>query len=82
MSVAVASAVTPRSPRGRSIFRNPILRAIIALATFVVLWELGSRLKLRWIGDVPAPSVVLKAWIPLLTDQGYWYSWYQSSRRV
>jgi NitT/TauT family transport system permease protein len=24
----------------------------------------------------------LKALLPLLNDQGYWYSWYQSSRRV
>jgi len=47
-----------------------------------VLWELGSRMKLPWVGDVPAPTVVMKAWVPLLSDPGYWYSWYQSSRRV
>ena len=82
MSVAIPTAM-PSTPRpSRSVFRNPIVRAVIALATFVVLWELGSRLKLRWIGDVPAPSVVVEAWIPLLGDKGYWYSWFQSSRRV
>jgi NitT/TauT family transport system permease protein len=39
-------------------------------------------MKLPWVGDVPPPTIVLKALIPLLDDQGYWYSWYQSSRRV
>jgi sulfonate transport system permease protein len=82
MGVAVASTMQPHARPTRSIFRHHIVRAIISLAVFVVLWELGSRLKVRWIGDVPAPTVVLNAWIPLLTDQGYWYSWYQSSRRV
>jgi NitT/TauT family transport system permease protein len=43
---------------------------------------MGSRLKLPWVGDVPPPTVVMKALLPLLSDQGYWYSWYQSSRRV
>ena len=82
MSATVASAATPRPRPRQSIFRNHIVRAVISLATFVVLWEVGSRLKLPWVGDVPPPTMVLKALIPLLTDQGYWYSWYQSSRRV
>ena len=82
MSAAIASAAQPRPRPRQSIFRNHIVRAVISIATFIVLWELGSRLKLPWVGDVPPPTVVLKALGPLLTDQGYWYSWYQSSRRV
>ena len=82
MSATVASAAAPRPLPRKSIFRNHIVRAVISIVTFVVLWELGSRLKLPWVGDVPPPTVVLKALIPLLNDQGYWYSWYQSSRRV
>lgn len=82
MSAVVASAAQPRPRPGRSLFRHHVVRAVISIAAFILLWELGSRLKLPWVGDVPPPSVVLDAWIPLLTDQGYWYSWYQSSRRV
>ena len=37
---------------------------------------------LPWIGAVPAPSGVLKAWIAVLGQQGYWQSWYMSMFRV
>jgi len=82
MSATVATVAQARLRPRQSLFRNPTLRAVISLAAFVLLWELGSRLKLPWVGDVPPPSVVFKALLPLLDDQGYWYSWYQSSRRV
>ena len=63
-------------------------RAIVSLIVFVVLWELGSRSKqwlgtpLPWVGKVPAPSAVLHVWAGLLTDPGYWQSWYLSLFRV
>jgi NitT/TauT family transport system permease protein len=82
MSATLATASQPRARPRQSIFRNHMVRAVISIVTFIVLWEIGSRLKLPWVGDVPAPTVVMKAWLPLLSDQGYWYSWYQSSRRV
>lgn len=82
MNAAVASAAQPRSRPRQSIFRNHVVRAVVSIVTFIVLWEVGSRLKLPWVGDVPPPTVVMKALLPLLSDQGYWYSWYQSSRRV
>jgi NitT/TauT family transport system permease protein len=82
MSAVVASGVAPRPRPGQSIFRHHLVRAVISLATFLVLWEIGSRLKLPWVGDVPPPTVVMNAWLPLLSDPGYWYSWVQSSRRV
>ena len=81
---AVASA-TMRQPvkrPGKSFFANQVVRAVISIAAFIALWELASRLNWPWIGQAPAPSKVLDAWIPLLSDHGYWYSWYQSSRRV
>jgi NitT/TauT family transport system permease protein len=81
MSAAIATVAQPR-PRPQPLFRSPTVRAVISLAAFILLWELGSRLKLPWVGDVPPPSVVFKALLPLLDDKGYWYSWYQSSRRV
>ncbi|HYI86258.1 MAG TPA: ABC transporter permease, partial [Burkholderiales bacterium] len=76
------TAVPPRPRPGVSIFRHHLVRAVISIAAFLVLWEIGSRLKLPWVGDVPPPTVVVNAWLPLLTDPGYWYSWVQSSRRV
>lgn len=64
------------------------LRAIIALTVFVLLWEAGSRSKewlgfaLPWVGQVPAPSAVIRVWGGLLTSRGYWESWYLSMLRV
>lgn len=64
------------------------LRAGIALLVFVLLWELGSRSRewlgfaLPWIGQVPAPSAVMRVWAGLLTNYGYWESWYLSLGRV
>jgi sulfonate transport system permease protein len=37
---------------------------------------------LPWIGAVPAPTEVLQAWSGVITDAGYWQSWYKSSLRV
>jgi len=37
---------------------------------------------LPWIGAVPAPTEVLHAWRSIITDAGYWQSWYMSSFRV
>ena len=35
-----------------------------------------------WIGAVPAPTEVLRAWVDVIGDAGYWPSWYMSSFRV
>jgi len=81
---AVVIPTERRRPPGaaKSFFRNQLVRAVISIAVFLAFWELAARLKWPWIGQAPPPSAVLDAWIPLLTDRGYWYSWYQSSRRV
>lgn len=64
------------------------LRAIISIAVFLILWELGARskqwfgVKVPWIGNVPAPTAVFTAWVHLIGDAGYWQSWYMSLYRV
>ena len=64
------------------------LRALISMVVFLLLWELGSRSKqwlgysLPWIGQVPSPSAVLRVWAGLLSNRGYWESWYLSLFRV
>lgn len=65
-----------------------LARAGISIVGFVVLWEIGSRsnqwlgFSLPWVGQVPAPTAVLAAWAGLITDPGYWQSWYLSLMRV
>jgi NitT/TauT family transport system permease protein len=79
---------TPIAQLRRTFLSRATLRAIVSLATFVVLWEIGARSKqwfgvaMPWIGNVPAPSAVFAAWGHLLTDRGYWQSWYMSLERV
>lgn len=64
------------------------LRAILSIATFLILWELGARSKawfgftVPWVGNVPAPTAVLEAWTGLVTDVGFWQSCYKSLMRV
>ena len=64
------------------------LRAVISMVIFLLLWELGARSKqwlgysLPWIGQVPSPSSVLRVWAGLLSNRGYWESWYLSLFRV
>ena len=69
-------------------FNRSSRRATIAIIVFLLFWETCSRslgwfgFQVPWIGKIPAPSAVLTAWIPLLTDAGYWTSWYLSAKRV
>ena len=37
---------------------------------------------LPWVGATPAPTEVLTAWAGVITDAGYWQSWYKSVFRV
>ncbi len=37
---------------------------------------------LPWVGAIPAPTEVLTAWAAVITDLGYWQSWYKSVFRV
>lgn len=72
----------------KAVLSRATLRAIIAITVFLVLWEVGSRSKewfgvvTPWIGQIPAPTAVLKAWTELLGSAGYWQSWYLSLVRV
>lgn len=72
----------------RALLTPGVWRGLVAVAVFLVLWELGSKSKqwlgfqTPWVGAVPAPTDVVKVWIGLLADKGYWQSWYLSSVRV
>jgi len=72
----------------RALLTPGVWRGLVAVAVFLLLWELGSKSKqwlgfqTPWVGAVPAPTDVVKVWIGLLADKGYWQSWYLSSMRV
>ncbi len=63
-------------------------RALVSLLVFLLVWELGARSRqwlgvpMPWLGHVPAPSSVLRAWSGLVGDPGYWSSWLSSLLRV
>lgn len=88
MNTTVASGDSRWVRIRRSIFSQRARRAITAVVVFIVLWEIGARSEqmfgvlFPWVGRVPPPSAVVVAWIPLLSDPGYWYSWLQSFFRV
>ena len=37
---------------------------------------------LPWVGAIPAPTEVLAVWASVITEVGYWQSWYNSMFRV
>lgn len=88
MVTATANAGALRPGPLRKLPLRSLRRGVISIVMFVVLWEIGSRfgewtgVTLPWIGRVPPPTDVLVTWNALLTDQGYWYSWYQTYLRV
>jgi NitT/TauT family transport system permease protein len=63
-------------------------RAAVSFAVFLSLWHLGATSSdwlgyaLPWVGQLPAPTDVLHAWLRLSLDPGYWHSWLASGGRV
>lgn len=91
INTEMTAAYIPR--RRRSRFRraisNPsIWRGLVAILGFILLWEIGARAKemfgitLPFVGFLPPPSAVAKAWLAVIPKIGYWQSWYQSFARV
>ena len=70
------------------IFSQATLRGIVAIAIFVMIWEVGARseqwfgFRFPFLGLVPPPSAVFISWGGLIGDPGYWQSWYMSFLRV
>ena len=63
-------------------------RGIVAVTVFLILWEIGSRsealfgVAFPWVGQVPAPSAVLKEMHRLILEPSFWHSAYLSTARV
>lgn len=72
----------------RNLKKSYLPRAVAALATFIVLWEVGARFdqwfgpQVPWIGVVPPATDVAVAWSELVGFRGYWSSWLDSGLRV
>lgn len=90
MAVASSSRATSGGRYSlRAMMTSPIFwRGLVALIAFALFWELCSRSKqmfgfqVPWIGMIPPPSDVLRAWAKVITELGYWQSWYLSLNRV
>jgi NitT/TauT family transport system permease protein len=63
-------------------------RGIVAVAIFLVFWEIGSRSEtlfgfaFPWVGQIPPPSAVLKEMHRLVLEPSFWHSAYLSTARV
>ena len=93
MTAAVEAATPPQRRRkpsflARTFGGQEFRRGIIAIAVFLMIWELGARSKelfdyqVPFLGFLPPPSGVAIAWLKVLPKWGYWDSWYQSFTRV
>lgn len=85
---ATARTLRRRSRLERWVQNATMWRGVVAIIGFLLLWELGSRFgeltgyTLPFIGLVPPPSKVAAAWLTVLPKPGYWWSWYESFKRV
>jgi NitT/TauT family transport system permease protein len=88
MSATAAGINSLPGRAGKRLFNLQVRQAMVAIGLFLIFWELGARseqligFSLPWVGRVPPPSLVLASWVPLLTDPGYWQSWWLSFSRV
>jgi NitT/TauT family transport system permease protein len=63
-------------------------RGVVATIVFLLFWEIGSRSEalfgfaFPWVGQVPAPSAVLKEILRLIQEPSFWHSAYLSTARV
>ena len=70
------------------LFSRKVMRGIIAITIFVVIWEIGARseqlfgFRFPFLGLIPPPSAVAQSWAGLIGDPSYWQSWYMSFLRV
>lgn len=87
-TAAGAARPRPSSALMRALVNPKFWRGSVAIATFLLLWEIGSSwdtwfgVQIPFVGLVPPPSEVLATWVTFLPDQSYWGSWYMSSLRV
>lgn len=89
MSAQVMTHQMPGPGRLRKMMTNQrFYRAMIGIAVFIFLWEVGARSEqwagfvFPWIGLVPPPTAVLGAWSTVFVEPSYWMSWLQSFGRV
>lgn len=59
-----------------------LLRGVISLVVFTVFWEISTIIHLPIIGNVPAPTSVLKTLLQQIQEAYYWYSWGDSMVRI
>jgi NitT/TauT family transport system permease protein len=63
-------------------------RAALSFLVVLLIWQLGASsadwlgFALPWIGQLPSPASVLRAWLSLAAEPGYWHSWLASGGRV
>jgi NitT/TauT family transport system permease protein len=63
-------------------------RGAVAIAAFLIFWEIGSRsqylfgIALPWVSQVPAPSAVFAELIMLVREPSFWMSAFLSTLRV
>lgn len=80
--------VRRRSKLVKALTGKTFWRGVVAIIGFIVFWEVCSRFKawfgiqVPWIGHVPPPTDVVRAWAEIFFLPGYWESWYLSSFRV
>ncbi|MBF0527824.1 MAG: ABC transporter permease [Deltaproteobacteria bacterium] len=66
----------------KAVFSQTSYRGVIALISFVVLWEMCARLSVPIVGNIPSPSSVLVALGKQLASRSYWICWRDSFIRI
>jgi NitT/TauT family transport system permease protein len=54
----------------------------LSLASFFLLWQFATYLRIPLLENVPRPTVVFASSLDLLTSEQYWQGWYLSVQRI
>jgi NitT/TauT family transport system permease protein len=87
-AVQTGTAEPAADARSRNVTFDRRRRAASSFIVVLLIWQLGANSSewlghpLPWIGHLPTPVSVLRAWVSLAQDPGYWQSWLASASRV
>lgn len=75
------SILNPTKMR-KAVLSATTLRGIVSIVVLLIVWEAGRRLRVPFLGAVPAPSEVWSALDRIVGDGKFWTHWITSFTRV
>jgi NitT/TauT family transport system permease protein len=66
----------------KKVATKTLFRGVVSIVVFTVVWQISAMFGIPVIGNVPAPSDVIKTLFEQIHNAYYWYSWGDSMMRI